>query len=296
MDQMRTMARNRQYRLGMYEKFMPDTLSMKEKLAFCRQAGFDWLEISIDESDARLSRLDWNVQEINQLRRDMEETGTKISTMCLSGHRKYPLGSPDASTEIRSLEIMMKAIEFADALGIRIIQLAGYDVYYTAGNEDTRNRFLRNLKKASIMAAQKGVLLGFETMETPFMDTVEKAMKYVSEVDSPYLQIYPDIGNLTNASLIYGKSVLEDLDAGKGHVIAAHLKETVPGKYREIPFGTGHTQFVDDIRKLKSFGVRMYTGEFWYVGQPDWQNTCTEAAAFLRFRLDAAFQEGIDAE
>lgn len=46
------------------------------------------------------------------------------------------------------------------------------------------------------MAAEKGIVLGFETMETPFMDTVEKAMRYVNLVSSPYLGVYPDIGNL----------------------------------------------------------------------------------------------------
>mgnify|MGYP000220064753 CR=1 FL=1 len=98
------------------------------------------------------------------------------------------------------------------------------------------------------MAARKGVVLGFETMETPFMDTVEKAMEYVKKIDNAYLGIYPDIGNLKNASLLYGTSVNDDLKKGKGHLFAAHLKETVPGKYREIPFGTGHTEFKENIR------------------------------------------------
>ena len=62
---------------------------------------------------------------------------------------------------------------------------------------------LDNLRKAAAMAEKTGVLLGFETMETEFMNTVEKAMKYVCLVDSPYLQIYPDIGNLTNAAVTY---------------------------------------------------------------------------------------------
>ena len=44
--------------------------------------------------------------------------------------------------------------------------------------------------------------LGFETMETPFMDTVEKSMEYVNKINSPYLGVYPDIGNLKNASLL----------------------------------------------------------------------------------------------
>ena len=31
------------------------------------------------------------------------------------------------------------------------------------------------------------------------MNTVTKSMRYIDIINSPYLQIYPDIGNLTNA-------------------------------------------------------------------------------------------------
>ena len=70
---------------------------------------------------------------------------------------------------------MAKAIDLASDLGIRLIQLAGYDVYYEEGSDQTRREFIRNLRTAVGMAAKKGVILGFETMETQFMDTVEKA-------------------------------------------------------------------------------------------------------------------------
>ena len=81
------------------------------------------------------------------------------------------------------------------------------------------------------------------------MDTVEKAMYYVDIVRSPYLGVYPDSGNLTNASLVYGKSVLDDMETGRGHIIALHLKESVPGKYREIPFGRGTSILLLSRRK-----------------------------------------------
>lgn len=127
-------------------------------------------------------------------------------------------------------------------------------------------------------------------METPFMDTVEKAMRYVNLVSSPYLGVYPDIGNLKNASLLYGVDVDEDLMCGKGHIFASHLKETVPGKYREIPFGTGHTEFVKNIKTLKRLGVRMFVGEFWYVNNEDWQDVVKDAGVFLRDKLDKGFE------
>ena len=54
------MAKDRQYLLGMYEKAVPMELSLEEKLRACKQAGFDWMEISVDETDHMISRLYWS--------------------------------------------------------------------------------------------------------------------------------------------------------------------------------------------------------------------------------------------
>lgn len=270
------------YKLGLYEKAMPNVLDWPEKLAAALKTGYDFVEISVDETPDKLSRLDWTAAQRQQLRHQMDEAGIRIETMCLSGHRKYPLGSPDAKIRSESLEIMAKAIDLAMDLGIRIIQLAGYDTYYDPSTEQTRQWFETGLALSAEMASREGVVLGFETMETSFMDTVEKAMHYVNTIQSPYLQVYPDIGNLTNASLLYGKPVSEDLLTGSGHLAAAHLKETVPGKYREIPFGTGHTDFKKLVPQLQAIGVRRFTAEFWHVGEPDWQKELSANAAFLR--------------
>ena len=59
----------------------------------------------------------------------------------------------------------------------------------------------------------------------------------------PYLQIYPDMGNLTNAAVLYQYDVCQDIALGRGHFAAAHLKETRPGVFREVPFGEGHVDF-----------------------------------------------------
>ena len=172
------MDKNR-YELGLYEKAMPNNLSWKEKLELTRESGFDYLEMSVDESDEKLARLDWTQEERDHIKETMIETGVPIRSMCLSGHRKYPLGSSDPAVCARGMEIMEKAIQLADDLGVRIIQLAGYDVYYDESTPETVARFGENLKKAVRMAARAGVLMGFETMETEFMNTCAKSMKYV---------------------------------------------------------------------------------------------------------------------
>ncbi len=259
----------KRYAIGLYEKAMPDSLSWREKLAFAKEAGYDFVEISIDEKDAKLARLDWTRDERLELVRTMKEVGLPIRSMCLSGHRKYPLGASDDAVRARGMEIMEKAIRLADDLGVRIIQLAGYDVYYEESTAQTKAMFLENLKKATEMAAVRGILMGFETMETDFMNTVWKSMYYVDAVGSPYLGVYPDSGNLTNAALSSGGSVLDDLYSGRGHIVALHLKETVPGVFREVPFLTGHVDFPAVIERAWSLGIRRYVTEMWYTGNDD---------------------------
>ena len=121
------MDKNR-YELGLYEKAMPGDLSWEEKLQLTKESGFDYLEMSVDESEEKLARLDWTEKERIQVIEAMIKTGVPIRSMCLSGHRRYPLGSRREEEQRRSLEIMEKAIDLACDLGIRIIQLAGYDV------------------------------------------------------------------------------------------------------------------------------------------------------------------------
>jgi L-ribulose-5-phosphate 3-epimerase len=256
----------KKYALGLYEKAMPPGLSWEEKLSFAKSCGYDFVEISIDEKDDKLARLDWTADERRELADTMSRVGLPLRSMCLSGHRKYPFGAPDPAVRARSMEIMEKAIQLADDLGIRIIQLAGYDVYYEESSAETKAAFLDNLRRATEMASVKGISLGFETMETDFMNTVWKAMYYVKLVGSPWLGVYPDSGNLTNAALSSGGNVLDDLESGRGHIVALHLKETVPGVFREVPFLTGHVNFPAVIEKAWSMGIRRYVTEMWYVG------------------------------
>ena len=275
------------YTLGLYEKAMPKELNWKEKLETAKATGYDFVEISIDETDEKLARLDWSKEERRELVDLMYQIGVPIRTMCLSGHRKYPIGSNDPKICARGMEIMEKAIQLADDLGIRIIQLAGYDVYYEESTSETVQRFGENLKKCERMAARAGIVLGFETMETEFMNTVEKAMIYVNKIDSPYLGVYPDMGNITNAAKEYGTDVLEDIRTGTGHLDAVHLKETVPGVFREVRFGTGHVDFPSVIHETWKAGVRRYVTEFWYTGDPEWKKDLDLAVGMMRPLLDA---------
>ena len=132
--------------VGLYEKALPDAMSWEERLAAAGQAGYDFMEISIDESDGRLSRLDWSASERAALRRSIANTGVKIMSMCLSGHRKYPLGSHSPELRQQGQDILRKAIDFAGDVGLRVVQVMGYDVFYETSDEETGANFIDGLR------------------------------------------------------------------------------------------------------------------------------------------------------
>jgi predicted hexulose-6-phosphate isomerase len=271
------------YQLGLYEKAMPGPLPFKEKLRAAKAAGFDFMELSVDETDEKLARLDWNDREIHNLRHLIEETGVPVSSMCLSAHRRFPLGDPDKEVRGRSIAIMEKAILLACRLGIRVIQIAGYDVYYKESNDDSRKFFAEGLARSVELAAASSVILAFETMETPFINTTEKAMYWINKVGSPYLAVYPDLGNITNAAGGDSSRAGADLESGRGHIVALHLKETKPGVFREVPYGEGHVDFAAGVKTAWALGVRMFTGEFWYTAEAgdSWRELLDNNAKFL---------------
>ncbi len=252
------------YTLGLYEKAMPE-VSWPEKLRIARNAGYDFVEISIDASEEKISRVYSGRAERRQMVEQMYECGIPVGTLNASALTKYALGDPDPAVRARGVSIAENAVGLAADLGARIMMIPGYDIYYGRSTPETAAFFIDNIRRLTALAARYGVQLGFETMENEFMNTVKKAMHYVRLVDSNYLKVYPDIGNTTNAAVLYGTDVLEDLRCGRGNIVAMHLKETKPGCFREVPYGSGHVDFDAAVRTAWELGVRRFVTEFWYL-------------------------------
>ena len=248
-------------KLGIYEKALPYGTTWEEKLSLAGRLGFSFAEISVDETDERLARLDWSKAERKGFCNTVLDSSLTVPSMCLSGHRRFPLGSHDPEIRKQGLVVMDKAINLAVDIGVRTIQLAGYDVYYENGDVDTRNWYLENMHKSLDMAAREQVMLAIEIMDHPFMNSIVKFMNIKELLKSPWLSIYPDVGNLS----AWGNDVVEELTLGRNQIVALHLKETLavsadhPGTFKEVPFGTGCVNFPAVFSHLKKMG---YAGPF----------------------------------
>ena len=242
-------------RIGIYEKAIPNTFDWETKIKVAKAAGFDFIEISVDESDERLSRLQWTKEERSTLVSLFQKNGLQFESMCLSGHRRFPFGSKNEETRNKAYLIMDQAIELALDLGIHNIQLAGYDVYYEESDDETIALLIEGLRYSSKKAESSGVMLTLEIMDTYLMGTISRALEYVNIVHSPNLNIYPDLGNLTQ----WSDNPEEELIKGIDHIIAIHLKDTKPGIFKCVPFGEGTVRFTDLFKTLKNL---QYTKPF----------------------------------
>lgn len=250
----------RQIPVGMYEKALPNYFTWEEKFNCARKAGYAFIELSVDESDERLSRLDWSDEQISALRETAAKYDMSIPTMCLSGHRRFPFGSKDPRVREKACEIMEKAILLAQKLGIRVIQLAAYDVYYEPSDAQTIQSFLDGMRWSAKMASRAGVTLALEIMDTAFCGTITRCLNITRAVNSPYLQLYPDMGNLTR----FAEDVEGELEKGIGSVVAIHVKETRPNTFKCVPFGQGDVRFADIFRCLKALDYSgMFLIEMW---------------------------------
>ena len=277
--------------LGLYEKALPPEWGWEKRLNTAKGLGFEYVEISIDETDERIGRLYWDKAQRMDLLMTCKNQNMPLRSMCLSTHRRFPFGSSDNKLRDKAYELMQLAIVFAEDLGIHVIQLAGYDVYYEPSTKESAGAFLEGMKWSARLAEKHQVMLAMEIMDTPFMNSITRHLWYEEQIKSPWYKVYPDLGNLT----AWGSDVERELEKGISSIVAVHIKETkavtdnFPGQFKCVPFGTGCVDFVKCFAKLEQLNYKgPYMIEMWNDSEMDNVGAIKEALRFINEKYDLA--------
>ncbi|HBB8681743.1 TPA: TIM barrel protein [Escherichia coli] len=183
---------SKQIPLGIYEKALPAGECWLERLRLAKTLGFDFVEMSVDETDERLSRLGWS---------------------------------------------------------------------------------------------RAQVTLAMEIMDYPLMNSISKALGYAHYLNNPWFQLYPDIGNLS----AWDNDVQMELQAGIGHIVAVHVKDTKPGVFKNVPFGEGVVDFERCFETLKQSGYcGPYLIEMWSETAEDPAAEVVKARDWVKARMAKA--------
>lgn len=277
---------------GLYEKALPVEMNWNKRLETASLLGFDFIEISIDEKNERIERLDWNAKDLKAFNEIIKNSDLWINSMCLSAHRRYPFGSSDLKKRKKAREIMKKAIVFAKETGISIIQLAGYDVYYEESTDDSKKWFYEGLESSCKIAEKYGIILAMEIMDTPFLNSITKNKYYEDKLNSPNYKVYPDIGNLS----AWGNDIEKELEIGGDSIVAVHLKETLavtkdfPGQFKCVEFGKGCVDFVTAFKKLEQIA---FTGPYLMEMWTDSEKDDIEEIKKSKKLIESKFEESI---
>ena len=90
--------------MGVYEKALPKKESWSKKIDIAKEAGYDFIEISVDETDERLGRLDWNKDEIKEMKNLLIDKDFRIPSLTFSGQKRFSMGSVDPAICEKSMD------------------------------------------------------------------------------------------------------------------------------------------------------------------------------------------------
>ena len=164
--------------------------SLPEKFQAVKAAGFDGIE------------MDSPGMNVDETKKAIAESGLPVDGTVNSTHWGVRHTDPDASVRAKALESLQTAIRDTHAVG-------GHSVLLVVGKgedgseDDIWKRSIENISLAVPLAAQLGVQIVIENVWNQFLydhagdhtQTATKFVKYVDELNSPWVGMQFDIGN-----------------------------------------------------------------------------------------------------
>ena len=166
--------------------------------------------------------------------------------------------------------------------------------YYGSKIPLTHENFIENLQRVVNFAAEHQVMISIETMDDCFINSIAKIKNVKKSIVSPWLQAYPDLGNI---SAWPDNQPKEDLTQGLDSIIAIHVKDVLSvtdqssGKFKDVPFGEGDVNFLGLFKALKRVGYQgTFTIEMWSENDIDADSKVVFAHDFI---VDLLTQSGL---
>lgn len=175
------------YKKALKFPMVQEDLSVEDKFKLLKDLGFDGVEL---DGPSDLDR-----REVVKAR---DATGFPIPSVIDSVHWQKPLSDPDPAVRAAGRRGLEQALHDANTYGASSVLLVPavvrkevpYDVAYRRSQEEIR--------KVLPMAQELNVRIAIENVWNQFLMSPLEMARYVDELDSPWVGVHFDVGNVVN--------------------------------------------------------------------------------------------------
>jgi len=150
----------------------------------------------------------------------LEQTGLRAASVCCATHWNETLSHPNPSTRERGLEGLKQAIRDAKRYGATSVLLVPGVVGKQATYAECWQRSIEQIRLALPLAESSGVTISIENVWNDFITKHEEAIRFLDEINSPWVKWHFDIGNI----IWYGEPIDWIRALGK-RIWRLHIKE-----------------------------------------------------------------------
>lgn len=233
--------------IGLNSGIFPATWSPADKVDATARVGAAGLELNIDAGQLWTQRLDQAARQA--LRRQAQDAGVAITSLCLNAHWIFNLASPDVRIRDLGVSLLLDAIDMAAELGAGAVLVPGCD--QEESPEHKWQLFRDGVMQGIARAEKVGVTLALEAVGKPFLFNTEKLLRMIEDCGgSQALGIYLDVGNATHG----GMDPAAEIRAAQGRATLVHVKDWNPAQPTERRLGAGGVDFASALAALRAIG------------------------------------------
>lgn len=175
--------------------------TLKESFALAADAGFEGVEVALDENAGEI-RLDSSEKQLLEIKRQANDCGIELYSVASGLYWSYFLNDEDEAVRTKAQDIVKKQLETAAILGcdsILVIPGCVNAEFAAPGKvmdyETCYNRSLESVLKVKQYAEEYKVNIGLENVWNKFLLSPIEMRDFIDKVGSEWVGSYLDIGN-----------------------------------------------------------------------------------------------------
>jgi L-ribulose-5-phosphate 3-epimerase len=231
----------------------PSDWSLEQSFDLARKAGFDGVEINLEEKGE--FSLESSKDDIVIVRNLATKYEMELPSISTSLFWKYPLTSLDNRIRNKGKDIAKRMIESASYLDIDTILVVPGVVNEETSYDTAYDRSQEALNELGDFAAKQKVTIGVENVWNKFLLSPLEMKQFIDEIDHPAVGVYFDVGNV----------LVSGFPEQWIRILGSHIKKVHVKDFKtEVGNITGFTSLLQGDVRWKE--VQKALGEIGYDG------------------------------